>query len=122
MLAQQQAIYPTALGGYDASAMANPYMWLNGAAGQQQSAALNAYGANNPYAMSALGNPNAYMNQAARNFGMAGVAAAGGNGFSGEFNWLSLSNQSDLFKLVRPPYSYSALIAMAIQNSAFLKM
>ena len=100
----------------------NPYMWLNGAAGQQQSAALNAYGANNPYAMSALGNPNAYMNQAARNFGMAGVAAAGGNGFSGEFNWLSLSNQSDLFKLVRPPYSYSALIAMAIQNSAFLKM
>jgi len=117
-LAQQQAIYPTALGGYDASAMGgvNPYMWLNGAAGQQQSAALNAYGANNPYAMSALGNPNAYMNQAARNFGMAGVAAAGGNGFSGEFNWLSLSNQSDLFKLVRPPYSYSALIAMAIQN------
>ena len=34
-----------------------------------------------------------------------------------DLSWLSLQNQAELFKLVRPPYSYSALIAMSIQNS-----
>ncbi|XP_016059603.1 PREDICTED: forkhead box protein I2, partial [Miniopterus natalensis] len=31
--------------------------------------------------------------------------------------WLSLSGQQELLRLVRPPYSYSALIAMAIQSA-----
>ncbi|CBY16458.1 unnamed protein product [Oikopleura dioica] len=31
--------------------------------------------------------------------------------------WFGIHSQTDLFKLVRPPYSYSALIAMAIQNA-----
>ncbi|KAF0022794.1 hypothetical protein F2P81_024775 [Scophthalmus maximus] len=31
--------------------------------------------------------------------------------------WLSLSSPDDLLRLVRPPYSYSALIAMAIQGA-----
>ena len=38
-------------------------------------------------------------------------------GPSSDLSWLSLQNQAELFKLVRPPYSYSALIAMSIQNS-----
>lgn len=38
-------------------------------------------------------------------------------GPSSDLSWLSLQNQAEIFKLVRPPYSYSALIAMSIQNS-----
>ena len=38
-------------------------------------------------------------------------------GPSSELSWLSLQNQAEIYKLVRPPYSYSALIAMSIQNS-----
>ncbi|XP_074092394.1 forkhead box protein I2 [Macrotis lagotis] len=39
-------------------------------------------------------------------------AAAGG-----DLAWLSLSNQQELLKAIRPPYSYSALIAMAIDSA-----
>jgi len=35
----------------------------------------------------------------------------------GDLSWFGIHSQTDLFKLVRPPYSYSALIAMAIQNA-----
>ena len=38
-------------------------------------------------------------------------------GPSSDLSWLSIQNQAEIFKLVRPPYSYSALIAMSIQNS-----
>ncbi|XP_077992219.1 forkhead box protein I1-like [Glandiceps talaboti] len=34
-----------------------------------------------------------------------------------DLGWLSIPTQQELFKLVRPPYSYSALIAMAIQGA-----
>uniref|UniRef100_A0AAR2J6I7 Fork-head domain-containing protein n=1 Tax=Pygocentrus nattereri TaxID=42514 RepID=A0AAR2J6I7_PYGNA len=44
-------------------------------------------------------------------------------GFAGaELGWLSVSSQQELFKLVRPPYSYSALIAMAIQSARDKKL
>ncbi|XP_077587482.1 forkhead box protein I2 [Stigmatopora nigra] len=36
--------------------------------------------------------------------------------------WLSAAGQEELLRLVRPPYSYSALIAMAIQNARDKKL
>ncbi|GAB5578883.1 forkhead box protein I2 [Prionailurus iriomotensis] len=36
--------------------------------------------------------------------------------------WLSLAGQQELLRLVRPPYSYSALIAMAIQSAPLRKL
>ncbi|XP_072851514.2 forkhead box protein I2 [Pogona vitticeps] len=40
-----------------------------------------------------------------------------------DLSWLSLAaGQPDFFKLVRPPYSYSALIAMAIQSAPDKKL
>ncbi|XP_006146977.1 forkhead box protein I2 [Tupaia chinensis] len=44
-----------------------------------------------------------------------GLAAA-------DLTWLSLSGQQELLRLVRPPYSYSALIAMAIQSAPLRKL
>ncbi|XP_012890960.1 PREDICTED: forkhead box protein I3, partial [Dipodomys ordii] len=40
----------------------------------------------------------------------------------GELGWLSMASREDLMKMVRPPYSYSALIAMAIQNAPERKL
>ncbi|XP_004579799.2 forkhead box protein I2 [Ochotona princeps] len=39
-----------------------------------------------------------------------------------DLTWLSLSGQQELLRLVRPPYSYSALIAMAIQSAPLRKL
>uniref|UniRef100_A0A673V4T9 Forkhead box I3 n=1 Tax=Suricata suricatta TaxID=37032 RepID=A0A673V4T9_SURSU len=36
--------------------------------------------------------------------------------------WLSMASREDLMKMVRPPYSYSALIAMAIQSAPERKL
>ena len=41
---------------------------------------------------------------------------------STDFGWLSLSAQHELYRMVRPPYSYSALIAMSIQSAAERKI
>jgi len=81
----------------------NPYFWLNAAASNPAAAASLG---TNPYAAS-------YM-QAASQYGP---------GFGGDLSSLwGIPNQAELFKLVRPPYSYSALIAMAIQNAPDKKL
>ncbi|XP_038070614.1 forkhead box protein I1-like [Patiria miniata] len=41
---------------------------------------------------------------------------------STDFGWLSLSTQHELYQMVRPPYSYSALIAMSIQSASERKI
>ena len=54
-------------------------------------------------------------------FYLFGIIGPGFN--TGDLSTLwSIPNQNELFKLVRPPYSYSALIAMAIQNAPDKKL
>uniref|UniRef100_A0A8C6UEB0 Forkhead box i1 n=1 Tax=Neogobius melanostomus TaxID=47308 RepID=A0A8C6UEB0_9GOBI len=96
------------LGDYTSSQSVTPYLWLNGT-GINSSAYLP--GNNSPsYIPSGYGS-----NQ--RQF-LAPPAGFGG----ADLGWLSISSQQELFKMVRPPYSYSALIAMAIQHTADKKL
>ncbi|XP_031653493.1 forkhead box protein I1-ema-like isoform X2 [Oncorhynchus kisutch] len=86
----------------------NPYLWFNGSG-------INAP----PYLATAgpPGNPGPPF--VPQHYGMQrpylGSSGAGVPG--GELSWFSLPSQEDLMKLVRPPYSYSALIAMAIHGA-----
>lgn len=91
-------------------ASSNPYLWLNGAGinstpylpGNNHS---SSYGLQSGYGS----NQRQYLPPP--------------SGFGGaDLGWLSLSSQQELFKMVRPPYSYSALIAMAIQNAQDKKL
>ncbi|MBN3274172.1 FXI1C protein, partial [Polyodon spathula] len=95
------------LGDYT-SPTTNPYLWLNGPGINPSPYLPGANGAS--YMASSYG-----ANQ--RQF------LAPPTGFGGaDFGWLSLSSQQELFKMVRPPYSYSALIAMAIQTAQDKKL
>ena len=48
-------------------------------------------------------------------FGAPGPLLAAPGGLAGaDLAWLSLPGQQELLRLVRPPYSYSALIAMVL--------
>lgn len=103
---QRPAAGSYGLGEYASSP--NPYLWLNGPAGVNSSAAAaSAYlHGNNPASFI----PPSYGSQ--RQF------ITNSPGFGGpDLGWLSIASQEELLKLVRPPYSYSALIAMAIQNA-----
>ncbi|RXM36005.1 Forkhead box protein I2 [Acipenser ruthenus] len=95
------------LGDYT-SPTTNPYLWLNGPG-------INP----SPYLPGANG--ASYM---ASNYGAnQRQFLAPPTGFAGaDLGWLSLSSQQELFKMVRPPYSYSALIAMAIQTAQEKKL
>ncbi|MGH0159761.1 UNVERIFIED_CONTAM: hypothetical protein FKN15_037908 [Acipenser sinensis] len=95
------------LGDYT-SPTTNPYLWLNGPGINPSPYLPGANGAS--YMSSSYG-----ANQ--RQF------LAPPTGFAGaDLGWLSLSSQQELFKMVRPPYSYSALIAMAIQTAQEKKL
>lgn len=81
-----------------------PFLWLNGAP--------------SPYLAGANGAPGPFLPSAAYGTGARQLLAAQAAAGSPELSWLSLTgHQQDFFKLVRPPYSYSALIAMAIQSA-----
>ncbi|KAK2827165.1 hypothetical protein Q7C36_018091 [Tachysurus vachellii] len=75
----------------------NPYLWFSSPG---LNAAANLGGGPQPYGMH-----RPYL------------GAGGMGGAEGGFSWFSLPSQEDLMKLVRPPYSYSALIAMAINGA-----
>lgn len=93
------------LGEY-ATSSPNPYLWFSGT-GINTSAYLG--GAPGPAVPSFV--PQHYGMQ--RPY----LGQGGPGGATGELSWFSLPSQEDLMKLVRPPYSYSALIAMAIHGA-----
>ncbi|XP_007439740.1 forkhead box protein I1 isoform X2 [Python bivittatus] len=86
----------------DYSAAPNPYLWLNGPA-------INS----SPYLPGSNGSP--YIPPS---YGMQRQLLPNMHGLTGnEMGWLPMPSQEELMKLVRPPYSYSALIAMAIHGA-----
>ncbi|KAJ1213566.1 hypothetical protein NDU88_001200 [Pleurodeles waltl] len=106
--AQRSANYGFA----DYGGSANPYLWLNGGgAGGTASAYLPGGGPGS------YGGPPSYSSQRQLLPGSQGGSFGGA-----ELGWLSLASQEELLKLVRPPYSYSALIAMAIQSAPERKL
>lgn len=98
------ALPPTTydLGDY-ASTPSNPYLWFNGS-GMNGMPYLGGGGRapGDPFGGQPYGMPRPYL----------GTGSA-----AGDLSWFSLPSQEDLMKLVRPPYSYSALIAMAIHGA-----
>ncbi|XP_031136352.1 forkhead box protein I2 [Sander lucioperca] len=99
----QGAQRPAGYGLGDYTSSPNPYLWLNGPGVNSSASYLHG---NNPASFI----PPSYGSQ--RQF------LTNSPGFGGpDLGWLSIASQEELLKLVRPPYSYSALIAMAIQNA-----
>lgn len=90
------------LGDY-ASSSSNPYLWFN-SSGMNGMPYLGGgpRTPGDPFATQHYGMPRPYL---------------GTGGTGGDLSWFSLPSQEDLMKLVRPPYSYSALIAMAIHGA-----
>ncbi|TRY60392.1 hypothetical protein DNTS_026826 [Danionella cerebrum] len=81
----------------------NPYLWLNGPGVNSSSSYLHGNNSSS-FLPPTYGSPRQYLSSS--------------SGFAGpDLGWLSIASQEELLKLVRPPYSYSALIAMAIQNA-----
>ncbi|KAF6280676.1 forkhead box I1 [Rhinolophus ferrumequinum] len=93
---------PSFEGGGEYGATPNPYLWLNG---QAMTPPPYLPGPNtSPFL------PQGYGVQRQLLPSMSGLAG-------GDLGWLPLQSQEELMKLVRPPYSYSALIAMAIHGA-----
>ncbi|XP_069488302.1 forkhead box protein I3 [Ambystoma mexicanum] len=112
----QQGLHPvqrTANYGFaDYNGSANPYLWLNG--NGTGNAASNPYlqtGGHGSYGPPSYGAQRQLL-----------PGSQGGSFGGAELGWLSLASQEELLKLVRPPYSYSALIAMAIQSAPERKL
>ncbi|GAA6101868.1 forkhead box protein I1 [Tachysurus ichikawai] len=90
----------------------NPYLWLNGP---------SIGTATSPYLPGGTNGASTYMQPGYGTSQRQFLAPSAG--FHGtDLGWLAVPGQQDLFKMVRPPYSYSALIAMAIQNAQGKKL
>ncbi|XP_047201758.1 forkhead box protein I2 [Girardinichthys multiradiatus] len=99
----QGAQRPASYGLGDYASSPNPYLWLNGP------------GVNSPASYLHGNNPASFIPPS---YGSQRQFLTNSPGFGGpDLGWLSIASQEELLKLVRPPYSYSALIAMAIQNA-----
>ncbi len=107
--AQRPPAHPSSYGlGEYTSATANPYLWMN-SPGITSSPYLSGPNGGS-YIQSGFGSNQRQFLPPPTGFGSA------------DLGWLSISSQQELFKMVRPPYSYSALIAMAIQNTQDKKL
>ncbi|XP_040294192.1 forkhead box protein I2 [Bufo bufo] len=83
----------------------NPYWWFGGPA-------VNS---------SSYCNDSRYLSVSCTNSQAQAMTHSTGYG-AAELPWLTYPNQVDLIQIVRPPYSYSALIAMALQNTPEKKL
>ncbi|XP_078087776.1 forkhead box protein I1-ema-like isoform X2 [Mustelus asterias] len=99
---QQNAQRPSNYDIEDYSASSNPYLWLNGPSMNSSSYLSGSNGS--PFIPQSYGMPRQFLPNS---------SSLGGS----DLGWLSIPNQEELLKLVRPPYSYSALIAMAIHGA-----
>ena len=93
---------PSFEGGGEYGTTPNPYLWLNGPAMTPP-----------PYLPGASASPFLPQTYGVQRQLLPGVSGLGG----GDLGWLPIPSQEELMKLVRPPYSYSALIAMAIHGA-----
>ncbi|XP_045568903.1 forkhead box protein I2-A [Salmo salar] len=101
---QRPPAHPQSYGlGEYTSPTSNPYLWLNGPSIDTSPYLTGLNGAS--YIQSGYGANQRQFLPPPTGFGGA------------DLGWLSISSQQELFKMVRPPYSYSALIAMAIQGA-----
>ncbi|XP_069835035.1 forkhead box protein I2 [Dendropsophus ebraccatus] len=85
----------------------NPYWWFGGSA------------INSPSYLNGNGSrylPTGYPNN------QAPVASHSAGYGTADLSWLSYPSQDELLQMVRPPYSYSALIAMALQTTPARKL
>ncbi|XP_062859731.1 forkhead box protein I1 [Trichomycterus rosablanca] len=91
---------------------ANPYLWLNGPSFGNSTSAYISGGASGATSYMQTGYGASQRQFLTPPAGFPGT----------DLSWLTVPSQQDLFKMVRPPYSYSALIAMAIQNAQDKKL
>ncbi|KAG8453331.1 hypothetical protein GDO86_000101 [Hymenochirus boettgeri] len=82
----------------------NPYLWLGGP-GVNSATSYLPGNSPSPYMHPSFGGSQRQI--------LPSASAFGGS----DLSWMSATSQEELLKMVRPPYSYSALIAMAIQNA-----